>query len=442
MNQQEWNSQPDKVLDKALDEALARLAFDERPAEILADYPAHAEQLRPLLHTAASLKTLYPVLMPQAEALAADRKVFLAQVDRLVTRPHSSANLLAGDQLPAQAVSPPLLVRLKERITTPLSNFYELLLVSKEAKPMSATLLRAALIIVLFFGVVGGTAVVSAESLPDSALYPLKLAVEDTRLALTADPVEEAELNLALAETRLEEIEEMSLAGRMPGEAVFMRLEKHFDEALRLAAGMPEDAMAGFLLRTQDRIRIQENDLAQTQARINGPGEEPIAQANGILTRLRLRVESGLQEPQLFRRQHGRMSEGTPQQTGPCNNGECQSPNSDPPGNANQYGPGSTGYGPGPGDANGVCNNPGGCQSAGNGGYSPGPGDGVCDNPGGCGPAGNGGEAGPGPGDGDGVCDNPDNCESAGDADHYGQGNHHNNQSGQHSNQNNSHGGA
>ncbi len=412
MNQQEWNSEPEKALDKALDEALARLAF-ERPEDISADYPTHGKQLRPLLETAASLKALHPVDMPRAESLAAGREAFLVQLD----------------QLPAGPVSPPLLVRLKEWITTSLSQISESLLVSKEAKPMSTMLLRLAIVIAVLLGAAGGTAVVSAESLPDSALYPVKLALEDTRLALTSDPVAEAELNLLLAETRLEEIEEMSLAGRTPDEAVFTRLEKHFDDALRLAAEMPEEAMAGFLVRTQDRIQIQENNLTQTQARINGPGEESLGQANGILTRLRLRVESGLQEPQLFRHQHGQMHQGTSQETGPCNNGNCDPPHSGPPGNANQYGPGSA------------------AESS----YGPGPGDGICDNPDGCEPAGDAnhygqGSAsdtsyGPGPDDGDGVCDNSDGCEPTGDANHYGQHNNNNNQNDHHSNQNNGQGG-
>jgi hypothetical protein len=160
-----------------------------------------------------------------------------------------------------------------------------------------------------------------------------------------------------------------------------------------LAAEMPKEAMAGFLVRTQDRIQIQENNLAQTQARINGPGQESLGEANGILIRLRLRVESGLQEPQPFRHQHGQMHQGTSQETSPCNHGNCDPPNSDPPGNANQYGPGS----------------------AAESGYGPGPGNGTCDNPGGCDPA--------------------------GDANHYGQHNNNNNQNDHHSNQNNGKGG-
>ncbi|MCL4263458.1 MAG: hypothetical protein KJ069_09590, partial [Anaerolineae bacterium] len=377
MNGTEWND--------LLDLALARLKA-ESLADILADYPAQAGELRPLLLAATSLQTLRPVTLPPTEAQAAGRAAFLAQVE----------------QLPRLAVSPSPVVRLKEWVTNRLTQFSGQIWPPKETKRMNTLLLRVTLMIVLLLGTAGGTAVLSADSLPDSFLYPVKLAVEDTRLGLATDPAAEAALNLALAETRLQEIVAMSQAGKVLDEVVINRLENHFDAALQLAAQMPDEAMIGFLVQTRDRIRTQENDLAQAQEHVSGAGEASLEQANGLLNRLRLQIENGLQEPQLFRRQHGHMPEGAPREAGPCNDGNCE-----PAGNANQYGqdPANEGH-------NGAS-------------Y----GDGNCGDAADCVPAGNANQYGQdptndghnGPSYGDGNCDNSADCVPAGNANQYGQ---------------------
>ncbi|MCB8944453.1 MAG: hypothetical protein H6658_11955 [Ardenticatenaceae bacterium] len=378
MNMTEWND--------LLDNALTRLE-SEPLADILSDYPAQAEALRPLLMTARSLTHLQPVVMPASEVMAANREAFMGQVE----------------QLPAPAVSPPPPLRLKEWIVTQLTQLSGRTVAPKEAKRMNTYLLRGALTMILLVGTAGGTAVLSADSLPDSILYPVKLTVEDTRLALVSDPVDEANLNLALAETRLQEIEAMSLAGKDLDETVLIRFENHFDQALQLAAQMPEEAMAGFLLQTQDRLRIMAQDLIKTRTRVSDPQNASLEQANGLLTRLRLQVENGLQEPQLFRRQQGNMPEGTPREAGPGNNDDFE-----PAGNANQYGPGPGSTEPqGPNDDPGNCDNTADCEPVGEA------------NQYGQDPA-NEGQNGP---DEESVCDNASDCEPNNTPHPYGQGN-------------------
>ncbi len=68
-------------------------------------------------------------------------------------------------------------------------------------------------ILVLFFGGVGTVAAATRESLPGETLYPVKIAVESLQLAATPDPVNKAELHLALAETRVKEIESLNAKG-------------------------------------------------------------------------------------------------------------------------------------------------------------------------------------------------------------------------------------
>ena len=50
---------------------------------------------------------------------------------------------------------------------------------------MVPALAKIALILVVLFTSLGGTAVLSASALPDSPIYPVKLMVEEARLSMT-----------------------------------------------------------------------------------------------------------------------------------------------------------------------------------------------------------------------------------------------------------------
>jgi hypothetical protein len=56
--------------------------------------------------------------------------------------------------------------------------------------------------------------ITSAESLPDDALYPVKLAAETVRLALAGAPEDRAAVELTIAEHRLVEAEKLAASGR------------------------------------------------------------------------------------------------------------------------------------------------------------------------------------------------------------------------------------
>ena len=56
--------------------------------------------------------------------------------------------------------------------------------------------------------------ITSADSLPDDALYPVKLAAESVRLALAAAPEDRAAVELTIAEHRLVEAEKLAASGR------------------------------------------------------------------------------------------------------------------------------------------------------------------------------------------------------------------------------------
>ena len=170
----------DNVTD-TLDVALERLRSGELLATILADFPAEAEVLSPLLEAATSLEAVRQVEMPAPEAWQADRADFLTEVTKLQQ----------------QAVSPGLFVRLQEQVVHVLPwSIFNQPYSGRRQRRMSTLLIKAMLVVGLLFGSAGTTATMASNSLPDSPLYPVKLALEDTRLALTNDPAEQAKLHL------------------------------------------------------------------------------------------------------------------------------------------------------------------------------------------------------------------------------------------------------
>jgi hypothetical protein len=417
-------------LSDTLDAALDRLQAGEPLPTILTRYPAMAEDLAPLLSAATSLGALQAVEMPAPEARLADRNEFLGQIA----------------EFRGQAVSLSPLARLKGWIAhslpwlAPQPSSYR-----KEQRRMSVFLAKIALVVSLAFGSTGGALAVAANSLPDSPLYPAKLGMEEVRLNLAADPADQAALQLSLAQTRAQEMEQIALAGGVPNEATLARLQTHLNTGLSLTAQLSDEAMHGWLIQAQQMIQAQEQAMAQTQARVAGPAQEPLQRASRYLNQVGQEVETGLQDPQTFRWRHGenRPSDAAPQPTPspvpnpndtpgpatPCPNGDCQ-----PAGDQHQYGPRPEQPGPGApgGNPDGTCTD---CQPVGDQNrYGPepelpGPGapggnpDGTCTD---CQPAGDQHQYGPQPeqpgpgapgGNPDGTCTD---CQPVGDQNQYG----------------------
>ena len=328
-------------LDDSLDAALEQLRAGKSVADVLANCPTQAETLNPLLMAATALEAIQAVEMPAPEAQLADRNEFLAQIDHMQ----------------AQPVSLELLVRLNRWIAhqiphlAPGSTFHR-----KEQRRMSALLVKATLIFSMIFGSAGGAAALAANSLPDSPLYPAKLAMEQARLAMAADPAEQASLYLDMARTRSQEMQRLALAGEVPDESTQLRLREHLNQALQLAAQLPEEDMLGLLTRARQMLQNQEQELSQTQTRVAEPAQEPLRQASQLLNRVGQDVDAGLQDPQTFRWRH---AENQSPDAPDCPNNDCE-----PVGDQNQYGPQPEQPGPGAPGGNPDCLNNG-CEPVG-----------------------------------------------------------------------------
>jgi len=375
-----------------LDAALERQRQGEPTAVILPDYPDQAEDLARLLPVTAVLADLPPIPQPNPAAFQADRAAFLAEADQLLKT----------------AVSPGPLARLNGWIVAALPWSGHQNTRQKEKHMMSSLILKAAVALAVLFSVAGGTAVTAADSLPNSPVYPVKIAMEDVQLAMVSNPETAVTLHTNLAAERLREMERLALADNVPDDASLSRLQYHLEAALDLAAQLPEQTMAGALLQIQAMIQTRTRTMEQVQAQAPEAPQGALTQARTMLQNAGEVVAAGLQDPQTLRWRHttnrpdeappqpemtpqpggvisptvtisGTQPITTPVRLGPCASGDCGVPQGEGPFGPERNGPQpeEPGSGPGPGEplatpgtGNGPGPNnptPGDCQGCGNG---------------------------------------------------------------------------
>jgi hypothetical protein len=150
-------------LENILDECLERLIRGETVGQCLESYPERALELEPLLRTAQAARQA-SAITPRAEFKARARYEFRAAL-------HDE--------------------------------------VSQQTRPVSI-FKRGWVVALMVVGIVmvsgGGTALAAGNSMPDSPLYPVKLATEQIQLALTPSAVDKAQLCAVLADRRVVEI--------------------------------------------------------------------------------------------------------------------------------------------------------------------------------------------------------------------------------------------
>jgi hypothetical protein len=195
-----------------LDECLSQLNTGELGLEeVLARYPEHEAELRPLLRVAMLVRQT-PRAVPSREAKAAGRQQLLAAV---VRKKQERA------QAQAQArVRLGLLPRLRQNVATlvqPWTLPYQMRQPLRLAQAIAAVLL-------IFSLVSAGTVGVAADSLPDSPLYTIKRATERVQLALTSEPESKARLHMSYSEKRLDEARILWEAGKGLSEATLQAM--------------------------------------------------------------------------------------------------------------------------------------------------------------------------------------------------------------------------
>jgi Domain of unknown function (DUF5667) len=140
---------------------------------------------------------------------------------------------------------------------------------------------------------VGGAVAASADSLPDSALYPLKSMVENVRGALAFSPSDKLAYHLDLARTRLTEAEAMIARHRLDlaGQALSGLTDQLNEAALVVQAEKQIDpALAASLEnRLIQAIATHDQQLAGLQGQVTNPA------AVAAITQARDRAAQALQ---------------------------------------------------------------------------------------------------------------------------------------------------
>ena len=104
--------------------------------------------------------------------------------------------------------------------------------------PMYSTVLTLIVVLSLAFG--GGTVAAAQTSMPNGALYQIKILSEDARISISADQETQFQLALGFAARRMDEIRTMLQTGEVPPQAVTTRLQNQLNHVLSLAMNMPE----------------------------------------------------------------------------------------------------------------------------------------------------------------------------------------------------------
>jgi hypothetical protein len=273
-----------------------------------------------------------------------------AQVQKTIGAPERDAETAQPGRAlflqQAASMKLPVSVPPKRRHIEWLNNIFP-----KERVTMFATIL---VIISFLLGGTGATVYASQASMPDQPLYAVKVWSEQVQANFSADPEARYELMLRFAEQRVNELENMTRAGKTPPEGIVERLRLHLDECLHLVAQKDDPEMLQMLERLRTRLQAHDHQLAQVQEQAGPPASAILTRARTML-QIRLRLaDTAQRDPQQYRNQ---VSAGIPDSIGePQQNRETyqeefqhrEGPNTgQAPEPGNGYGPGTgDGYGP------------------------------------------------------------------------------------------------
>ena len=164
------------------------------------------------------------------ETVAKGRAKFLAEVDRLFSEPTRPVASQVHSRLSGESQSRGLfgLASLRHGLAF-------------------TTLIALIAFFLLLSGGAGATAYAAQGALPGDALYPLKTSLEETQVRLSHNAARQAQLHLAFAERRLDEIAALIADGRFDNiDTATSEFEDHVQQAIEsldtVTAGDPQEA--------------------------------------------------------------------------------------------------------------------------------------------------------------------------------------------------------
>lgn len=174
----------------------------------------------------------------------------------------------------------------------------------KERLPMRGFMKPAIVLmaIVLLFGSVFGVGQAAAASLPGESLYGLKLATEDARQSLTSDPRASADLNLALAERRMDEVVQLVEQGQTVDAQTANRVEQQLTAAIGAAVKLEDKEAAQVLEKLGTAIQQQQQTMEQLKGQ---QPDAPVRNLIRVMQRVRNDTAVGQDNLDALRQRHG-----------------------------------------------------------------------------------------------------------------------------------------
>lgn len=162
-----------------------------------------------------------------------------------------------------------------------------------------ATVLVTALVIVVALSSLGVTRA-AAGSLPDSPLYPIKLATEQVQLALTPSPEGKARLHIAFGERRLQEALALAEKGRGVNEGVLAAMLDHNKRALGAIARLPQQERVPLLADFASLAEKEWMTLQQVKQRVPSSDQAAVDEAIAASAQNQALAEAAQKNPDLL----------------------------------------------------------------------------------------------------------------------------------------------
>ena len=236
-----------------LNECLKELEAGQPLEAVLARYPEQADELRPLLLTAENLKAM-PIARPRSHVQQAGWQRFLGEAIALRR---------ARERRPAFSLWRPLAV-------------------------------AASFVLVLFFLAGGATVYAASRSLPDSPLYPLKLATEEARLWFVFDEDDRAGILLDQSETRMTEIRKLVQQGKPVEGNVLSAMRGRMTRATDIIN--KRDAPPELVARASELSARQEEILIVISGNVAAGDRDEYGSVLVVIHEVRIELQ-GLSEP-------------------------------------------------------------------------------------------------------------------------------------------------
>ncbi len=233
----------EKILERCIDQIIRGESTLE---DCLANYPQEKDELEPLLRISLTLSKKIATAKPSK---AAEEKI-KEKILRAVA-------LKEAERKEVNLTWP-------QRIRTRFTGVIRIPLYKK-----------ASLILVILTLLTLGAVVASANSLPNSPLYPMKLGVERVKIILTLDDFDKVQEHLLLAKRRLKEAHLMLKAKNLKAmETTLQGVEENLKKAQMIIKELPEgkkkEALKRILSFTLYQQRILNRMLSQVPEEMKG----------------------------------------------------------------------------------------------------------------------------------------------------------------------------